>query len=57
LWFKKNNDYNTKEMNVHKVFQKEIKGENQRFLNFVCFTNEKSFIYNKRIKAFVSFVV
>ena len=37
----------TKEMNVYKVFQKEIKGENQIFLNFVSFTNEKSSICNK----------
>ena len=34
-------------MNVYKVSQKEIKGENQLFLNFVYFTNEKSSICNK----------
>jgi hypothetical protein len=42
---------------VQKVFQKVIKGKNQRFLNFVFFTNEISLIYYERIKAFVSFVV
>lgn len=26
----------TKEMNVYKVFQKEIKGKNQRFFYFLC---------------------